>query len=110
MSTRLTIQDALKRVHLNTVTLKNEENERFIRALKNHIKPRNLITNFSEKVHEQHVRDFLLDAFYKGEHYIGKKDKIIPYQLTLESVDKSNYVIIEDATHNSGFENLQSKF
>lgn len=75
MSTRLTIQDALKRVHLNTVTLKNEENERFIRALKNHIKPRNLITNFSEKVHEQHVRDFLLDAFYKGEHYIGKKDE-----------------------------------
>lgn len=38
-------------------------------------------------------------------HYIGKKDKIIPYQLTLESVDKSNCVIIEDATHNSGFPN-----
>lgn len=43
-------------------------------------------------------------------HYIGKKDKIIPYQFTLESADKSNCVIIEDATHNSGFENLQSKF
>jgi hypothetical protein len=75
MSTRLSIQDALKRVHLNTVTLKNEENERFIRALQAHIKPRNQITNFSEKVHEQHVRDFLLDAFYKGEHYVGKKDE-----------------------------------
>lgn len=75
MSTRLSIQDALKRVHLNTVTLKNEENERFRRALKDHIKPRNQITNFSEKVHEQHVRDFLKEAFYKGEHYIGKKDE-----------------------------------
>ena len=38
-------------------------------------------------------------------HYVGKKDKIIPYQLTLELVDKSNCVIIEDATHNSGFPN-----
>ena len=57
MSTRLSIQDALKRVHLNTVTLKNEEHERFIRALQIHIKPRNQITNFLEKVHEQHVRD-----------------------------------------------------
>lgn len=46
MSTRLSIQDALKRVHLNTVTLKNEENERFIRALQAHIKPRDQITNF----------------------------------------------------------------
>lgn len=34
MSTKLSIQDALKRVHLNTVTLKNEENERFTKALK----------------------------------------------------------------------------
>ena len=74
MGIRLSIQDALKRVHLNTVTLKNEENERFIRALKTHIQPRDQITNLLEKVHEQHVRDFLLDAFYKGEHYIGKKD------------------------------------
>ena len=75
MSTRLSIQDALKRVHLNTVTLKNDENERFIRALKTHIQPRGQLTNFLEKVHEQHVRDFLMDAFYKGEHYIGKKDE-----------------------------------
>ena len=75
MSTKLSIQDALKRVHLNTVTLKNEENERFIRALKAHIKPRDQITNFLEKVHEAHVRDFLHEAFYKGEHYIGKKDE-----------------------------------
>lgn len=75
MVTRLSIQDALKRVHLNTVTLKNEENERFIRALKAHIKPRDQITNFLEKVHEQHVRDFLMEAFYKGEHYVGKKDE-----------------------------------
>ena len=75
MGIRLSIQDALKRVHLNTVTLKNEENERFIRALKTHIQPRDQITNLLEKVHEQHVRDFLLDAFYKGEHYIGKKDE-----------------------------------
>ena len=37
------------------------------------------------------------------KHYIGKKDKIIPYQLTLERVDKANCVIIEDATHNEGF-------
>ena len=75
MSTKLSIQAALKRVHLNTVTLKNEENERFIRALQIHIKPRHQITNYLEKVHEQHVRDFLMDAFYKGEHYIGKKDE-----------------------------------
>lgn len=75
MSTRLSIQDALKRVHLNTVTLKNEENERFIKALKTHIKPRSQVTNFLEKVHEEHIRDFLLEAFYKGEHYIGKKDE-----------------------------------
>lgn len=75
MSTRLSIQDALKRVHLNMVTLKNEENERFIRALRTHIKPRCQITNFLEKVHEQHVRDFLMEAFYKGEHYVGKKDE-----------------------------------
>lgn len=75
MSTRLTIQDALKRVRLNTVTLKNEENARFIKALQTNIKPRDQITNFSEKVVESHVRDFLKDAFYKDEHYIGKKDE-----------------------------------
>ena len=75
MSTRLSIQDALKRVHLSTVTLKNEENERFIRAIQAHIKPRDQITKYSEKVHETHVRDFLLDAFYKEDHYIGKKDE-----------------------------------
>ena len=75
MATKLSIQDALKRVHLNTVTLKNEENERFIKALRAHIKPRDQITNFLEKVHEAHVRDFLQEAFYKGEHYIGKKDE-----------------------------------
>ena len=75
MSTRLSVQEALKRVHLKTMTLKNEENARFIKALQAHIVPRGQITNFSEKVHEAHVRDFLLDAFYKGEHYIGKKDE-----------------------------------
>lgn len=75
MGTRLSIQDALKRVHLNTVTLKNEENARFIRALQANIKPRGQITNFSEKVVETHVRDFLIEAFYRGEHYIGKKDE-----------------------------------
>ncbi|MBQ3943198.1 MAG: hypothetical protein II669_02645 [Elusimicrobia bacterium] len=37
-------------------------------------------------------------------HYIGKKDKVIPYKLTLDIVDKKNCVIIENATHNSGFE------
>ncbi len=74
MSTRLSIQDALKRVHLNTVTLKNEENARFIKALQEHVIPRDRITNFSEKVHQTHIRDFLLDAFYRGEHYIGNKD------------------------------------
>lgn len=75
MSTRLSVQDALKHVHLKTVTLKNEENARFIKALQANIVPRDQITNFSEKVHEAHVRDFLLDAFYRGEHYIGKKDE-----------------------------------
>ena len=75
MSTKISIQDALKRVRLNTVTLKNEENERFFKALRANIKPRDEITNFSEKVHEAHVRDFLLAAFYKDEHYIGKKDE-----------------------------------
>ncbi|MBR1800816.1 MAG: Eco57I restriction-modification methylase domain-containing protein [Bacteroidaceae bacterium] len=75
MSTRLSLQDALKRVHLNTVTLKNEEIARFIRALQEHLKPRSQLTNYSEKVVETHVRDFLLAAFYQGEHYIGKKDE-----------------------------------
>lgn len=75
MSIRLSIQDALKRVHLNTVTMKNEENARFLKALHEHIKPRDQITNFKESVVESHVRDFLIDAFYKGEHYIGKKDE-----------------------------------
>ena len=75
MSIRLSIQDALKRVHLNTVTLKNEENARFVKALHDHIRPRNQITNFKENVVESHVRDFLVEAFYKGEHYIGKKDE-----------------------------------
>ena len=75
MSTKLSIQDALKRVRLNTVTLKNDENARFIKALQTNIKPRDQITNFSEKVVETHVRDFLVEAFYKGEHYIGKKDE-----------------------------------
>ena len=75
MSTRLSIQDALKRVRLHTVTLKNEENARFIKALQANIKPRNQITNFSEKVHEIHIRDFLLDAFYRDAHCIGKKDE-----------------------------------
>lgn len=66
MSTKLSIQDALKRVRLNTVTLKHEENARFVRALQEHIKPRDQITNFKESVMESHVRDFLIDAFYKG--------------------------------------------
>ena len=78
MSTKLSIQDALKRVRLNTVTLKNEENARFVKALQEHIKPRTEITNFTEKVVESHVRDFLVDAFYKGEHYIGKKMRTTP--------------------------------
>lgn len=74
MSTKLSIAEALKRVHLNTVTFKNEENARFIKALQEHIVPRKEINNFSEKVHEAHIRDFLNDAFYKGVHYVGKKD------------------------------------
>ncbi|MCR4663517.1 MAG: serine hydrolase family protein [Endomicrobiaceae bacterium] len=36
-------------------------------------------------------------------HYIGKKDTVIPYQLTLSFVDTSNCVIIEKATHSKGF-------
>ena len=47
MSTRLSVQDALKHVHLKTVTLKNEENARFIKALQANIVPRDQITNFS---------------------------------------------------------------
>ena len=54
MSTRLSLQDALKRVRLNAVALKNDENARFIKALQEHIKPRDQITNFSEKVMESH--------------------------------------------------------
>lgn len=69
MSTRLSIQEALKRVHLNTVTLKNEENARFIKALQNNIKPRDQISNFLEKV--LHRIDSL---FYQ---YIGLEDKEI---------------------------------
>ena len=56
MSTRLSIQYALKRVHLNTVTLKNDENARFMKALQEHIKHRNQITNFKENVVEVSVR------------------------------------------------------
>lgn len=74
MSTKLLISEALRRVRLKTVTFKTEENARFIKALHEHIMPRRDITNFTEKVHEAHVRDFLNDAFYKGEHYVGKKD------------------------------------
>ena len=69
MSTKLSIQDALKRVHLNTVTLKNEENARFTDALKAHVQPRKLITNFSEKVHEEHVRGTLAEVHSHFLHH-----------------------------------------
>ena len=37
-------------------------------------------------------------------HYIGKKDTIIPCWLTLQCLDEKNCVIIENATHNKGFD------
>jgi len=37
-------------------------------------------------------------------HYIGKKDTVVPYWLTLQCVDENDCVIIENATHNKGFE------
>jgi len=40
------------------------------------------------------------------KHYIGKKDTVIPYQLTLDCADNKNCIIIENATHNKGFDNI----
>jgi hypothetical protein len=37
-------------------------------------------------------------------HYIGKKDTIVPCWLTLQCVDEKNCVIIENATHDKGFD------
>jgi hypothetical protein len=37
-------------------------------------------------------------------HYIGKKDTVIPYWLTLQCLDERNCVVIENATHNKGFD------
>jgi hypothetical protein len=37
-------------------------------------------------------------------HYIGKKDTVIPYWLTLQCVDERDCVVIENATHNKGFD------
>lgn len=37
-------------------------------------------------------------------HYIGKKDTVIPYWLTLQCLDEKNCVVIENATHNKGFD------
>lgn len=77
MSTRVSIQDALKRVRLNTVTLKNDEKARFIKALKEHIKPRNQIKNFKESVVESHIRDFLIgqwngkSGFVQSSEYVS---------------------------------------
>jgi hypothetical protein len=42
----------------------------------------------------------------KQKHFIGKKDKIIPYQLTLEAANKKNCIILNNATHNKGFEDI----
>ena len=37
-------------------------------------------------------------------HYIGKKDAVIPAWLTLQCVDERDCVVIENATHNKGFD------
>jgi len=42
----------------------------------------------------------------KQKHFIGKKDKIIPYQLILNATNKKDCIILEKATHNKGFENI----
>ena len=36
-------------------------------------------------------------------HYIGKKDTVIPCWLTLQCLDEKDCIIIENATHNKGF-------
>lgn len=42
----------------------------------------------------------------KQKHFIGKKDKIIPYNLTLEIIDIKDCILLDNATHNKGFENI----
>lgn len=42
----------------------------------------------------------------KQKHFVGKKDKIIPYQLTLNLINKKDSIILDNATHNKGFENI----
>ena len=42
----------------------------------------------------------------KQKHFIAKKDRVIPYKLTLKAINNKNYILLEDATHNSGFENI----
>ncbi len=37
-------------------------------------------------------------------HYIGKKDTVIPYWLTIQCLDEKNCIVIENATHNKGFD------
>lgn len=39
-------------------------------------------------------------------HYIGKKDTVIPYKLTLRFVNMSDCVFLEKATHNKGFNDI----
>ncbi|MBO7431621.1 MAG: hypothetical protein J6U02_01830 [Elusimicrobia bacterium] len=42
----------------------------------------------------------------KQKHFVGKKDKIVPYQLTLDAANKENCIILNNATHNKGFEDI----
>ena len=63
-------------------------------------------TNYFEYIP---LKDSLeLEAIPKIEqkHFIAKKDKVIPYKLTLKAINNKNYMLLEDATHNSGFENI----
>lgn len=42
----------------------------------------------------------------KQIHFIGKKDKIIPYALSIKKLPQESIVIIDNAGHSSGFEEV----
>ena len=41
-------------------------------------------------------------------HFVGDKDKVIPYKLTESLVKKEDLIIVPNATHNSGYEDYYS--
>lgn len=42
----------------------------------------------------------------KQIHFIGKKDRIIPYILSIKNLPENSFIIIDNAGHNSGFEEI----